>query len=304
VYELLFIFSLILGLVLSGYITRPLRIIGEELSAITLGRTNRRLAGLGTRSRDEIGRLAKAYNEMLVKLEKSAELLARSERESAWREMARQVAHEIKNPLTPMKLNLQYLRKLMKEDSQAFEEQFHKVSESLIEQIDSLAFIAEEFSSMARLPEGRSGAVNISEVILASVQIFTAQAGEVRIRNNSGGIPPVKGDREQYLRVFNNLLSNAISAVEGMPDPEIIIEYELKYETAIIYVKDNGSGIGEDVKEKIFAPNFTTKTTGSGLGLAIVKNIMDNGGGSIAFESQKGQGTVFRLEFMLAANTE
>jgi two-component system, NtrC family, nitrogen regulation sensor histidine kinase NtrY len=297
VYVILFVISILAGLVLSGYITRPLRLIQQQIANITLGRQNEKISW---QSNDEIGKLIAEYNHMLLKLEHSAGLLAQSERESAWREMAKQVAHEIKNPLTPMKLNLQYLQHLMKSDPADFKEKFQKASAGIIEQIDSLANIANEFSHFAKLPNTQLQVINLAEVINTSLLIFENQKN-ITIRNRiiEDDIP-VKGDRDQCLRVFNNILTNAVQALDSVNDATIEIGRRNSEKTVIILIRDNGSGIDEELKPRIFMPNFTTKSTGSGLGLAIVKNIMEGFDGRIWFESEKGLGTIFYLEFTKA----
>jgi len=297
VYVILFVISILAGLILSGFITQPLRLIKQQLSNVALGRQNEKITW---QSNDEIGRLVFEYNQMLVKLENSANLLAQSERESAWREMAKQVAHEIKNPLTPMKLNLQYLQHLMKNNPDDFREKFEKTSAGIIEQIDSLANIANEFSTFARLPGAQLETINLTEIIASSVLIFENQEN-MEIKN---AMPEreiwIKGDRDQCLRVFNNILKNAVQAMEDLQDPHIYIGCEQKEDVVIISIQDNGCGINEALRSKIFTPNFTTKTTGSGLGLAMVKNIMLGFGGSISFTSEQEKGTTFYLEFKLA----
>ncbi|WP_317899483.1 sensor histidine kinase [Aurantibacillus circumpalustris] len=295
VYVILFVISILTGLILSGFITQPLRIIKQQLSNVTLGKQNEKIVW---QSDDEIGKLVSEYNQMLVKLENSANLLAQSERESAWREMAKQVAHEIKNPLTPMKLNLQYLQMLMKSNPDDFKEKFERASAGIIEQIDSLANIANEFSNFAKLPGTQLQKINLVDVIASAMLIFENQKGVVFKNNISSEQIWVNGDRDQCLRVFNNVLKNALQALDGVKDPLINIDIEKNEGVVIIAISDNGCGIDDDMKSKIFTPNFTTKTTGSGLGLAMVKNIMLGFEGSISFTSESGKGTTFYLEFI------
>ncbi len=297
VYVILFVISILSGLILSGFITQPLRLIKQQLANISLGKQNEKILW---QSNDEIGSLVSEYNLMLEKLEHSANLLAQSERESAWREMAKQVAHEIKNPLTPMKLNLQYLQHLMIANPDDFREKFSKASAGIIEQIDTLATIASEFSNFAKLPVAQLQEINLVEIIQTSSLIFGSER-EINISNHIGiNELQVKGDREQCLRVFNNVFKNAIQALDGVVGPRIDVFCELKPDIVVIEVKDNGCGIDEEKKAKIFTPNFTTKNTGSGLGLAMVKNILEGFGGSIRFDSQKNQGTSFYMEFRRA----
>jgi two-component system, NtrC family, nitrogen regulation sensor histidine kinase NtrY len=296
VYVILFVISILAGLILSGFITQPLRLIKQQLSHVTLGKQNEKIIW---QSDDEIGKLVSEYNNMLVKLENSANLLAQSERESAWREMAKQVAHEIKNPLTPMKLNLQYLQHLMKNNPEDFKEKFERTSAGIIEQIDSLANIANEFSNFAKLPGTQLQTINLAEVISSSVMIFENQKNVIIQNYINASEILVKGDRDQCLRVFNNVLKNAVQALDESENPRIEIDAKEMDNKIQIIIKDNGCGIDEELKAKIFTPNFTTKTTGSGLGLAMVKNSMLGFEGDIRFTSEKGLGTSFYLEFML-----
>ncbi len=294
VYIILFVISILSGLILAGYITRPIQLIKQQIANITLGKQNEKIAW---QSNDEIGKLVNEYNQMLVKLEVSANLLAQSERESAWREMAKQVAHEIKNPLTPMKLNLQYLQHLMKNNPDDFKEKFEKASAGIIEQIDSLANIANEFSSFAKFPKTNLQAINLSEIIKTSVLTFENYKNISISDSNLLNELFVLGDKDQALRVFNNILKNAIQALDEVADPKIEINAEVKETTIVVSIKDNGCGIHPEMKQKLFTPNFTTKTTGSGLGLAMVKNIMQGFDGKVWFDSETGKGTCFYLEF-------
>lgn len=301
VYLVLFMLSIGSGLLLSGYITRPLRLIKQQMAGIGLGKRNE---SIHWPSQDEIGSLVSEYNQMLLKLEESAVLLAQSERESAWRDMAKQVAHEIKNPLTPMKLNLQYLQHLAKSHPEEFRQKFEKSSAGIIEQIDSLANIATEFSHLARLPGTRLEAINLVELLERAVQVFT-KTESLQVRNTIAEREIlVLGDKDQCLRVFNNLLSNAIQALEDIQEPFIEIHADLGPENVILSIRDNGCGIAEELKAVMFTPNFTTKNTGSGLGLVMVKNIMLGFGGRIWFESQKNEGSTFYLEFRRAKKSD
>lgn len=295
VYIILFVISILSGLILAGYITRPIQLIKQQIANITLGKQNEKIAW---QSNDEIGKLVNEYNQMLVKLEVSANLLAQSERESAWREMAKQVAHEIKNPLTPMKLNLQYLQHLMKNNPDDFNEKFEKASAGIIEQIDSLANIANEFSSFAKFPKTNLQKINLSEIIKTSVLTFDNYKNISIINHNSINELFVLGDKDQALRVFNNILKNAIQALDEVADPKIEINADVTDTTIVVSIKDNGCGIDPEMKQKLFTPNFTTKTTGSGLGLAMVKNIMQGFDGKVWFDSEPGKGTSFYLEFL------
>lgn len=294
VYIILFVISILSGLILASYITQPLRLIKQQIANITLGKQNEKITW---QSNDEIGKLVNEYNQMLIKLEESANLLAQSERESAWREMAKQVAHEIKNPLTPMKLNLQYLQHVMKNNPEDFNLKFENASKSIIEQIDTLANIATEFSNFAKLPSTQLQTINLVEIIKSSVLIFENYK-DIEIQNTISDTELlVKGDKDQALRVFNNILKNAVQALSETKKPKIIIETTQKENKLILSISDNGCGIAEELMPKLFTPNFTTKSTGSGLGLAMVKSSMQSFGGNVWFKSQINEGAVFYLEF-------
>lgn len=295
VYLALFVLSLFVSLLLSGYITQPLRFIKQQMARLSFGQPNEAIAWS---SNDEIGKLVQEYNQMLHKLEESAKLLAASERESAWREMAKQVAHEIKNPLTPMKLNLQHLQYLSKTDPQEFNKRFESAGQSIIEQIDSLANIATAFSNFARLPGFELQDIEPLRILESAVQLFSKTPHlKFEVTPNTG-IVFCKGDKEQCMRVFNNILSNAVEALEGLDEAKVTIHSRITNDKLIISIRDNGCGIPEELKASLFSPNFTTKSSGSGLGLAMVKNIMQGFGGRVWFESEKGKGSVFYLEFV------
>ncbi len=295
VYVVLFLVSLFTGLIVTAYITKPLRTVQLQLAKISLNKKNEPIVW---ESNDEIGGLVNEYNEMLLKLEQSANLLAKSEREGAWREMAKQVAHEIKNPLTPMKLNLQYMQKIVKEDGSDFKEKFKTISSSIIEQIDTLANIANEFSNFAKMPKVSLQSVNLMEIIHSSTQLFKNEEHSKISLVNFSNTNWVVADKEQCLRVFNNLIKNAIQSIPENKNGTIEIKLEEERDSILVSVKDNGCGIPADMHEKIFVPNFTTKTTGTGLGLAMVKNIISSFEGKIWFESIENQGTTFFLRFM------
>lgn len=293
VYVVLFLVSLFTGLIVTTYVTKPLRIVQQQLAKISLGKRNEPIEW---QSNDEIGRLVNEYNQMLLKLEESAVLLAKSEREGAWQEMAKQVAHEIKNPLTPMKLNLQYLQKVVNEGGEDFQGKFKKVSGSMIEQIDTLAHIANEFSNFAKMPKVNLEQVNLKEVIQSTIELFQSDSVEILFSSRLES-PIVIADKNQCLRVFNNIIKNAVQSIPENKTGKIEIQIASQNEMVLVSVKDNGVGIPQGMKEKIFVPNFTTKSTGTGLGLAMVKNIITAFGGEIWFESDENSGTTFYLTF-------
>jgi len=242
---------------------------------------------------DEFGELVNRYNLLVDELEQITRRLVRSEREGAWRTMARQIAHEINNPLTPMKLTVQQLQRLR--GSEGFEQKFTKASEMLVEQIDNLSRIATSFSTFAKLPQVVTSEVDIAQKLSQAIVLQQTNAGQIPIRY----VGPDSGlmayaDGEQIGQVFTNVLKNALQALEGREDGDIIVVLkELDKEVEISF-SDNGSGIPEEFQSKVFMPNFTTKSTGTGLGLAISKNIVDGSDGRITFTTND-KGTTFYI---------
>ena len=293
VYTFIIVLSIIVILLISNYISRPLRMIKEKLQKLTLGERNEKIEWGGE---DEIGHLITEYNHMVDQMAIKADLLAKSERESAWREMAKQVAHEIKNPLTPMKLSVQYLIRSWNEKDPDWEDRLHRLSETLIQQIDTLSDIASAFSDFAKMPKSNSEKIELNDTITHAIELYADYDNlQINFTADNKQSYYIYADKKQLIRVFNNLIKNSIQSFElnqnGFVDIDIL-EHNQQY---IIHLRDNGCGIAEDQKEMIFVPNFTTKTTGTGLGLAMVKNIILNLGGSIRFESEEGKGTVFTI---------
>ena len=236
---------------------------------------------------------------MVDKLEQSADLLKHSERESAWREVAKQIAHEIKNPLTPMKLNVQYLEKSFKNKDPEFASKIDSISKSLIVQIDTLDNVAEMFSNFAKAKSLEFEEVDLKNILTSSISLFDKKSN-ISININFGencDTLITLGFEKDILRVINNLIKNAVQAIENNTSGiiDIIVSHETKY--IELSISDNGKGIPDDMKSSIFQPYFTTKTSGTGLGLAIVKNIMNEIGGEVYFKSKIGTGTTFYLKF-------
>jgi len=226
----------------------------------------------------------------------SAELLARSERESAWREMAKQVAHEIKNPLTPMKLNIQHLQRFRGEGKE-YQEYVNRIAQTLINQIDTLSDIATEFSNFAQIPTAMKQVFNLSAQISKVIELFENN-DRVTITFDRGdcGNLLVNADREQLSRALINLIKNGIQSIPEDRKGKIDLAVTKKEHMVVISVSDNGTGIPDELREKMFSPNFTTKSSGMGLGLAIVKNIAENFNGRIFYETVIDGGTTFFLE--------
>jgi two-component system nitrogen regulation sensor histidine kinase NtrY len=298
IYALVFVAIGVLAVFLANQITSPLTFIQESISKTKIGQRNEPIVW---RRHDEIGSLIKEYNNMISALEASALKLARSERESAWREMAKQVAHEIKNPLTPLKLGVQLLEKSWREKDPNFELKFNKFSKSFIEQIDSLSKIASEFSNFAKMPDTNLERLSLLPIIEQAREVFKSTANvTIDVLNKSDNDVEIMADHDQLLRTFNNLLKNAIEAIDEESLCCITIIVYVDAQNAYIEIKDNGKGIPPTLHDKIFVPNFTTKTSGTGLGLAFVKQAVENAGGSVKFTSISGLGTTFYLNFPLA----
>ena len=278
---------------ISKYITRSLKNISDKMNEIRLEKRNTKIEIES--STDEIETLVNSYNSMIEELEDSAVKLATSERERAWREMAKQVAHEIKNPLTPMRLSVQsFQRKFNPEDENIYQK-VEEYSNTLIEQIDTMSSIASAFSNFAKMPAQKSETLNVTQIVKLAIDIFN----EHYITFNSDDEEVIaKFDRTQLIRVVTNLVKNGIQSIpENSENPKINVRVFSKNDFVNITVEDNGSGISEENRDKIFEPKFTTKTSGMGLGLAMVKNIVETYNGSITFTSQLGKGTIFTVTF-------
>jgi signal transduction histidine kinase len=298
IYALVFVLIGVLAVFLANQITNPLTFIQESIRKTKLGQKNQPIIW---HRQDEIGSLIKEYNKMIAALEQSAVKLARSERESAWREMAKQVAHEIKNPLTPLKLGVQLLEKSWKEQDPNFERKFASFNKSFVEQIDSLATIASEFSNFAKMPDTKLEELELLPFIDKALAVFnTSERVEIIVLNRTNRNILVMGDKDQLIRIFNNLLKNALEASEERDRCLIKIKVINDEKNVYVEIEDNGKGIDQSLQHNIFVPNFTTKSSGTGLGLAFVKQAIENAGGTIEFSSALDKGTTFYLGFPLA----
>lgn len=295
VFMLLLAISIVIAIVVSNWVTTPLRIIQESFTKLKFGKHNQPIAYT---KEDEIGALVRNYNQKLEELEFTASQLAQSERESAWREMAKQVAHEIKNPLTPMKLSLQHLMRSYDPNDPHSVERIQKVSTSIIEQIDALAKIANEFSSFAKLPRPNEKEINLIPILENVIEVFKDDRLFKLNFTYSLENAIILADKDLILRLLNNLIKNALQAIEGKNDGTVAINLVQKENNVLISIKDNGCGIPLEMHQKIFVPYFTTKSTGTGLGLAMVKQIVENHRGEISFESND-MGTTFQISFPL-----
>ena len=290
VYVFLLICAAILAYFISNSITRPLTIISDKLRIFNLNKKNEPIEW---KSKDEIGVLIGEYNKMITELEQGAQKLARGERESAWREMAKQIAHEIKNPLTPMRLSIQYLQRAIDAGDPNIGELAKRVTKTLDEQIENLSSIATAFASFAKMPKANNEIINLNELLKSIAELFNRE-GDVKISFASESLSPlVFADKNQLVSVFNTLVKNAGQSIPEGRTGFVDIKVWEEHNWVFTSVKDNGNGISADLYDKVFVPNFTTKSSGTGLGLAISKQIVDGAGGTIWFESVEGDGTVF-----------
>lgn len=292
VYLIMLFSAIFLAYFISKYITRSLQTISDKINRTNLTRRNEKI--YIESPGQEIGKLVDSYNRMIDELEESAVKLAKSEREQAWREMAKQVAHEIKNPLTPLRLTVQNFERKFDPQDPEIQNKVKEFSKTLVQQIDTMSNIATAFSSFANMPAQQNETLNVVKIVKLALEIFTEDyihfiADEEEII--------AKLDRTQLIRVITNLVKNAIQAVPDVPSPRILVTVSSEGERVKISVADNGVGISDGYRQKVFEPKFTTKSSGTGLGLGMVKNIVENYGGTINFTSQVGKGTVFTVRF-------
>ena len=275
---------------LSRYITKPLFQISNRLKLTKLSQTDNKI--ILKNPPKELAELVNSYNLMIDELEDSAVKLAKSERESAWREMAKQVAHEIKNPLTPMRLTIQSFQQNFNIENKNGNIKVDEFSKSLIQQIDVMSSIAGAFSDFAKMPEQRKELLNLNQLIETSLEIFDKKFINFSYDSNE---VLANLDKSQLIRVLTNLVKNAIQSVPKERTPIIDVYLSDSTTHAIIKISDNGSGIDEEIKLKIFEPRFTTKSSGMGLGLSIISNIIKSFGGTIEFETKMNIGTTFTI---------
>ncbi|MEM6764735.1 MAG: ATP-binding protein [Bacteroidota bacterium] len=292
IYLLVFLMINLIAVVLSNTITQPLSLVQQRLESTKIGMDNK---PIDYESNDEIGEIVEAYNKMVTQLSDSEKKLAQTEREMAWRQMARQVAHEIKNPLTPMRLSIQHLSRAWKERANSLDKMFPRVMKTLLVQIDTMVRIANSFSEFARMPDAIKKKVLLNEVLLEVVDLYSQSEEAMWLIDIAPEKFSVYADRDQLSRCFNNIIKNGIQAIDG----EGIMHISMKIEEGMAYIeiKDNGKGMSEEVQERLFEPSFSTKSSGMGLGLAIVKRIIETSGGKIHFKSRVDEGTSFYLEF-------
>jgi signal transduction histidine kinase len=290
IFTAIFIAMLVLSHFASRILTVPLRLITQNIRKTSLHAFNEPIRW---GSKDEIGMMVDEYNKMLLNLEASKQALARSEKEAAWREMAQQVAHEIKNPLTPMKLTLQHLQRAMRLESPEVAQRTERSFGTLLDQVDTLSDIATAFSAYAKMPVPKDEHFDVAEVLRKTLELYRNH-GEVSLLTSIPDLGcEVRGDAQLMGRIFTNLLLNGIQSVPHGRRPELEVSLQRLDREVLIAVTDNGCGIAENVQPKVFLPNFSTKYAGSGIGLAVARRGIEHAGGSIWFETTVGEGTTF-----------
>jgi len=289
VYSFMLVIAFAIAYFLASYITKSLKTISDKINETSLNQKNEKIV-IEANSR-EINSLINAYNQMVDKLEESASKLAQSEREQAWREMAKQVAHEIKNPLTPMRLTVQSFQRKFDLEDPNLKQKVDDYSKTLIQQIDTMTSVASAFSNFASMPAQQNETLNVVEVVEFSLDIFNEDY--IQFESQKDEIIAVL-DRTQLIRIITNLVKNATQSIPEEQDLKVVFVTVKEVENnVVISVTDNGIGIAEHNREQIFEPKFTTKTSGMGLGLGIIKNIIENYKGTITFETEHGKGTTF-----------
>jgi len=290
VYVFILFIAIAIAYFISKYITKSIKTVSEKMNQTTLHRRNEKIILKG--ASQEIFNLVNAYNGMVEELGESAVKLAKIEREQAWREMAKQVAHEIKNPLTPMRLTVQSFEQRFDVNDPNIKTKLGEFSKSLIQQIDTLSSIASAFSSFAEMPKQKREELNVVEVVKLALDIFHE---DYIYYFHETDILIAKLDKTHLIRIITNLVKNAIQSTENLNSPKIEVKVKEDNGNIIINVSDNGKGIEHIDKIKIFEPKFTTKSSGMGLGLPMIKNIVEAYGGNITFTSEINRGTVFTV---------
>ena len=290
IYFIMLVVAIVLAYFISRYVTRSIETIRLKIGQTGLLKKNEKI--LLKNATKEIDSLVNSYNKMIDDLEDSAEKLAKSEREQAWEEMARQVAHEIKNPLTPMRLTVQSYQNTNSLESKEEKDKLNDFCDTLIEQIDTMSTVATSFSDFATLPKTQLEKSDIVDTTKKVIEIF--EQNNISFTTSKESIV-IKLDKEQWIRVMTNLIKNSIQSIPSDREPNINIEITDSKNSVKVLVSDNGLGVLEENKEKIFEPKFTTKTDGMGLGLGIVKNIINSHRGKISYKSKRKKGTKFTI---------
>jgi signal transduction histidine kinase len=292
VYALVLLALLGIAATLANRIAAPLQQLKEATTRVARGDLDVSVHVQGADG--ELKELIDSFGAMTRDLKQSRAELIRVERELAWKEMAKQVAHEIKNPLTPMRLSIQHLRQTYRDKAHDFDQILDNVTRTVIDQIDTLSKIASEFSHFARMPRRQLGECNVNEVLQESVRLFAQDSGVGFEVSTDGSLPLLTADREELRRAFINIIRNGIQAMDGRG--KIVVTSERTEAAVRITIRDFGKGIAEEMREKLFQPNFSTKTDGMGMGLAIVKKTIDDLGGTVTIDRAPEKGTVVTID--------
>lgn len=290
VYGGMLLIAIVFAYFISSYITRSIKVISDKMTHIKLNKSNEKIEL--DDSSTEISTLVESYNDMVEELEESAIKLAQGEREVAWREMAKQVAHEIKNPLTPMRLTVQSFQRNFDPTSPGSYDEVDEFCQTLITQIDTMSSIASAFSNFAQMPVQQKEELNVVEVVKFALDIFTE---DYIYYDYSQPKIIAELDKTQLVRVVTNLVKNSIQALKGRENKRIDVFVGKIDDSVLISVKDNGKGVSKEDKSKVFEPKFTTKSSGMGLGLPMIKNIVNAYDGKIEFNSEEHVGTEFKI---------
>ncbi|MEN9744148.1 MAG: hypothetical protein RLZZ65_1953 [Bacteroidota bacterium] len=294
VFILLLALSVFIALIVSNWLIGPLQHVAKSVKNIEFGKKNQKIS---YQNKDEIGAIVQSYNEKLIELENAAQKLAKSERENAWRDLAQQIAHEIKNPLTPMRLSIQHLMRKLENQHPDSLTDAQKTLPTLIEQIDGLANMANEFAKFAKLPEPTFEKLALNSFLKQTLLLFK-ESSLIHFESLSEEVF-IFADKSMMVQVMNNLLTNAIHATQETPYPQVDLTLAINHDRVIISIKDNGIGMNDASKEKVFTPYFTTKSSGSGIGLNVVRQIIEKHNGKVYFETEEGTGSCFFVELPL-----
>jgi len=248
-------------------------------------------------SADEIGQLARAFNRMTHELVAQRERLVQAERVAAWRELARRLAHELKNPLFPLQITVENMQRARERYPEQFDEVFREGSATLLAELANLKQIVGRFSDFAKMPAPEMQPVSFNDLVSDTLKLFEAQFARARVRADAvldARLLPIQADPEQMTRVLRNLILNAIDA---MPEGGTLTVRTVALEGgARLEVSDTGQGLTPEESRRLFTPYYTTKTHGTGLGLAIVQSVVSDHHGRVSVESAPGKGTTFRIE--------
>ncbi len=290
VYILILLIAIIIAYFLSKYITKSIESVSRRMQQTDLDKPNEKIK-LEDASFEIFG-LVNSYNKMVDQLEESAIKIAQVERKHAWKEMAKQVAHEIKNPLTPMRLTVQSFEHRFDPTSPDIKDKLKEFCQSLIQQIDTMSSIASAFSNFAQMPYPRKENLNVVEEVKLALDIF--QEPYIFYYPEKKEIF-ASLDKVQLTRIVTNLITNALRAVKAEENPKVEVRVLDSLNFVTIEIDDNGVGISKEDATKVFEPKFTTKTSGMGLGLSMVKSMIEANNGEVYFESEEGKGSYFTV---------